>query len=66
MPKIHDISPLRAIVHIRGITTYEVVKELDRVLRPLVRILTDHIGNIKDFEGEIHNIQHWQGECISS
>ena len=50
LPKIHkDGVPLRPIVSSRGSITYEVAKELARILKPLVGSSPHHIINTGDF-----------------
>ena len=67
LPKIHkrDI-PLRPIVSSRGSTSYEVAKELARILRPLVGSSPHHIKNTGDFIEQIKGITFQANECITS
>ena len=55
LPKIHkDGIPLRPIVSSRGSITYEVAKELARILKPLVGSSPHHIKNTGDFIQQIN------------
>ena len=50
LPKIHKRGiPLRPIVSSRGSISYEVAKELARILKPLVGSSPHHIKNTGDF-----------------
>ena len=66
-PKIHkgDI-PLRPIVSSRGSISYEVAKELSRILRPLVGKSPHHIKNTGDFVQQVRGIKLQPIECITS
>ena len=67
LPKIHKrYIPLRPVVSSRSSTTYEVAKELARILRPWIGNSSHHIMHTKDFVQEIQGIQLQQGGCISS
>ena len=67
LPKIHkgDI-PLRPIVSSRGSISYEVAKELSRILRPLVGKSPHHIKNTGDFVQQVRGIKLQPTECITS
>ena len=67
LPKIHkrDI-PLRPIVPGRGSINYEVVKELSRILRPLVGSSPHHIMNTEDFVQQLKGITLKANEDIVS
>ena len=67
LPKIHkgDI-PLRPIVSSRGSISYEVAKELSRILRPLVGKSPHHIKNTGDFVQQVRGIILQPTECITS
>ena len=67
LPKIHkrDI-PLRPIVSCRGSISYEVAKELSRILRPLVGKSPHHIKNTGDFVQQVRGITLKPTECITS
>ena len=67
LPKIHkrDI-PIRPIVSSRGSISYEVAKELARILRPLVGNSTHHIKNTHDFVEQMKGITLQANECITS
>ena len=61
LPKIHKRGiPLRPIVSSRGSISYEVVKELARILKPLVGSFPHHIRNTGGFIGA-DQISHTQG-----
>ena len=64
LPKIHkDGIPLRPIVSSRGPISYEVAKELARILKPLVGSSPHHIKNTGDF---IEQIKLQADETITS
>ena len=67
LPKIHkgDI-PLRPIASSRGSISYEVAKELSRILRPLVGKYPHHIKNTGDFVQQVRGITLKPTECITS
>ena len=67
LPKIHkgDI-PLRPIVSSRGSISYEVAKELARILRPLIGKSPHHIKNTGDFVQQVRGITLKPTECITS
>ena len=67
IPKIHrkDIF-LRPIVSSRGSINYKVVKELSRILRPLVGNSPHHIKNTGDFVQQLKGITLQANECITS
>ena len=66
-PKIHkEVVPLRPIVSIIGSVTYGVVKELSRILKPLVGNSSHHVNNSKEFAEEIRYIKLERGECLTS
>ena len=67
LPKIHkgDI-PLRPIVSSRGSISYEVAKELSRILRPLAGKSPHHIKNTGDFVQQVRGIRLQPTECITS
>ena len=67
LPKIHkrDI-PLRPTVSSRGSISYEVAKELSRILRPLVGKSPYHIKNTGDFVQQVRGINIQPTECVSS
>ena len=56
-PKVHKKdTPLRPIVSSIGSVTYETVKELSRILKPLVGRSTHHVTNNQDFIRSIEEI----------
>ena len=61
LPKVHkrDI-PLRPIVSSRGFISYEVAKELARILKPLVGSSPHHIKNTGDY------IEHIKGSILQA
>ena len=67
LPKIHKEGiPLRPIISTRGSVIYETLKELARILKPLVGRSPHHIQNTKDFINSIEDIHLKQDECIMS
>ena len=67
LSKIHRSGiPLRPIVSSRGSISYEVAKELARILKPLVGSLPHHIKNTGDFIGQIKHVKLQADETITS
>ena len=67
LPKIHkDGIPLRPIVSSRGPISYEVAKELARILKPLVGSSPHHIKNTGDFIEQIKQVKLQADETITS
>ena len=67
LPKIYKKDvPLRPIVSSIGSVTYQVAKELARILKPLVGKTIYHDNNCKQFADEIRNTKIEEGECIIS
>ena len=67
LPKIHKRSiPLRPIVSSRGSISYEVAKELARILKPLVGSSSHHIKNTGDFIEQIKHVTLQADETITS
>ena len=67
LPKIHkDGIPLRPIVSSRGSISYEVAKELARILKPLVGSSPHHIKNTGDFIQQIQEVKLQPDEIITS
>ena len=67
LPKIHKENvPLRPIVSSIGSVTYEVAKELSRILKPLVGNSIHHVNNSQEFAEEIRNIKLERGKCLTS
>ena len=67
LPKIHkDGVPLRPIVSSRGSITYEVAKELSRILKPLVGSSPHHIKNTGDFIQQIKEVKLQADDIITS
>ena len=58
--------PLRPIISSTWPVTYEITKELGRILKPLVGRSPCHIQNTKDFTHSIEGIQLKPDECIMS
>ena len=58
--------PLRPIISIRGLVTYETAKELARILKPLVVRSTHHVQNTKGIINSIEVIQLKPDEYIMS
>ena len=66
-PKIHKRGiPLRPIVSSRGSISYEVAKELARILKPLVGSSPHHINNTGDFIEHIKDVTLQANEAITS
>ena len=57
---------MRPIVSSRGSISYEVAKELARILRPLVGKSPHHIKNTGDFVQQVRGITLKPTECITS
>ena len=67
LTKIHKKnSPLRPIVSGRGSVTYGVVKEVDRILKPLTGNTIHHVNNCKEFADDMKKTRLEKGECIIS
>ena len=67
LPKVHKRGiPLRAIVSSRGSISYEVAKELARILKPLVGSSPHHIKNTGDFIEQIKQVRLQADEIINS
>ena len=67
LSKIHKTDILlRSIVSSRGSISYEVAKELSRILRPLVGKSPHHIKNTGDFVQQIRGIKLQPTECVTS
>ena len=67
LPKIHKRGiPLRPIVSSRGSISYEVAKELARILKPLVGSSPHHIKNTGDFIDQIKHVTLPGNETITS
>ena len=60
-----NVSP-RPVVCSIGSVTYGVVKELARILKPLVGNSICHVNNSKEFADETRNTKLEEGECITS
>ena len=67
LPKIHKPdTPLRPIVSSCASVTYAVVKELAKILQPLVGKSPHHINSTQDFVEQVRHITLEPGECLSS
>ena len=67
LPKIHNLdTPLRSIVSSGGSVTYDVAKELAKILKPLVGKSPHHINSTHDFVEQIKQLTLSPGECFSS
>ena len=67
LPKIHKAGvPLRPKVSRRSAVSYETVKELARILKPLVGKSPYNVQNTRDFVWQMKNIHLQQHECIIS
>ena len=67
LPKVHKRGiPLRSIVSSRGSISYEVAKELARILKPLVGSSPHHIKNTGDFIEHIKDVTHQAIEITTS
>ena len=67
LPKIHKSdAPLMPIVSRCKSVTYDVAKELTKILKPLVGKSQHHINSIQDFVEQVKHITLAHGECLSS
>ena len=67
LPKIHKAgTPLRPIISSIGTSTYNTVKELARILKPLVGTSIHHVQNTRDFIEQIIDVWLKDGESIIS
>ena len=67
LPKMHKPdTPLRPIVSSCGSVTYDVAKELAKILKPLVGKSPHHINSTQDFVEKVKLITLEPGECLSS
>ena len=67
LPKIHkEGNPLRPIVSSIGAASYEVAKELARILKPLVGRSMYHIHTTQDFIQQIKDIKLQKDQCMVS
>ena len=67
LPKIHKKNiPLRPIVSSIGSLSYEVDKELAKIIKPLMGCSEHHDHNSTQFADEIKKIKLEEGECITS
>ena len=67
LPKIHKEGiPLRPIVSSIGAVSYEISKELARILKPLVGKSPYHVHNTQDFIQQIKDIKLEEEQCIMS
>ena len=67
LPKIHTPdTPLRPIVSSCGSVTYDVAKELAKILKSLVGKSPHHINSTQDFVEQVKHITMAPGECLSS
>ena len=67
LPEIHKKNvPLRPIVSSIASVTYGVVKELAKIIKPLVGASKHHVNNTKEFADEIKKTRLEEGECITS
>ena len=67
LPKIHKEGvPLRPIVSSIGAASYEISKELARILKPLVGKFIYHVQNTQDFIQQIKDIKLQEDQCMVS
>ena len=67
LPKIHKSGiPLRPLVSSRGSISYEVAKELARILKPLVGSSPHHMKNTGDFIDQIKHVKLQADKTITS
>ena len=67
LPKIHKPdTTLRPIVSSCGSVTYGAVKELAKILKPLVGKCPHHINSTHNFVEQVKHITLAPGECLSS
>ena len=67
LPKIHKPdTPLRPIVTCCGSVTYDMAKDLTKILKPLVGKSPHHINSTHDFVEQVKHITLAPGVCLSS
>ena len=67
LPKIHKAGvPLRPIVSSRGSVSYNIAKELARILKPLAGRTIYSVHNTQDFAEQMKTIKLMPDECIIS
>ena len=67
LPKIHKAGvPLRPIVSSRGSVSYNIAKELARILKPLAGRTIYSVHNTQDFAEQMKTIKLMPDECITS
>ena len=67
LPMIHKPdTPLRPIESSCGSVTYDVAKELAKILKPSGCKSPHHINSTQDFVEQVKNITLAPGECLSS
>ena len=67
LPKIHKPdTPLRPIVSSTGTVSYNIAKELAKILKPLVGMSTHHLQNTKDFIKQLKDVRLQQDKSIIS
>ena len=67
LPKIcKPDTPLRPIVSSCGSVTYDVAKELAKILKPLVGKSPHHVNSTQNFVEQAKHITLASGECLSS
>ena len=67
LPKIHKAGvPLRPIVSSRGLVSYNIAKELARILKPLAGRTIYSVHNTQDFAEQMKTTKLMPDECIIS
>ena len=67
LPKVHkDAIPLRPIVSFIGSATYNLCREIARIIKHLVGKSVHHVRNAEDFVNEIRNLSINQDEIMAS
>ena len=67
LPKIHKAGvPLRPIVSSRGSVSYNIAKELAKILKPLAGNTIYSVHNTQDFAEQLKAIKLMPDECITS
>ena len=67
LPKIHKAGvPLRPIVSSRGSVSYNIAKELAKILKPLAGRTIYSVHNTQDFAEQMRTIKLMPDECITS
>ena len=67
LPKIHKSGiPLRPIISSIGTVTYNIARELAKILKPLVELSNHHVHNTRDFVEQIKEVRLKKAESMVS